>query len=240
MRRLFAPIVASALVLATAGVVLAWVQPTLTAQCAPDENSYAWSIHLHSEGNYNIDWSFDSNFASFTTTNFGSAGDHDFTTPRGGPTLYVRWTSDHGSKAQAAANGDLCQEESVAESVQESVAESVQESVAESVQESVAESVQESVAESVQESVAESVQESVAESVQESVAESVQESVAESAEQSVEAGTGTPEASTPDSAVGGHGGNPLPTVLFSLVLIGSLGALAFTNVKLARVSTRDR
>jgi len=90
--------------------------------------------------------------------------------------------------------------------------------------------------ESVEESVAESVQESVAESVEESVAESVEESVgeSESGEQSIEGGTGTPAGSQPDTAMGGNGSNPLPTVGFSLILLASLAALAFANVKGAR------
>jgi hypothetical protein len=141
-------------------------------------------------------------------------------------------------------------EQSVAESVQESVAQSVEQSVAESVQESVAESVEQSVeqsvAESVQESVAESVEQSVAESVQESVAESVEQSVAESqaesvsesvgqsGEQSVEAGTGTPSESQPNTAMGFGGSNPLPTIAFGLILLASLSGLAFVNVKAVR------
>jgi hypothetical protein len=99
-------------------------------------------------------------------------------------------------------------------------------------------SVAESVAESVPESVSESVPESVSESVNESVSESVNESVAESeqasGEQSVEAGTGTPEESTPDGALFGNGASPLPTIAFSLILLASLGGLAYANVKTVR------
>ena len=99
-------------------------------------------------------------------------------------------------------------------------------------------SVEESVSESVDESVSESVEESVSESVDESVAESVEQSVAESeeasGEQSVEAGTGTPEESTPDGALFGNGSSPLPTIAFSLILLASLGTLAYANVKTAR------
>ena len=132
--------------------------------------------------------------------------------------------------------------QSVAESVQESVAQSAQESVAQSVEQSVAESVQESVqesvAQSVEQSVAESVQESVAQSVGQSVAESqaesVSESVGQSGEQSVEAGTGTPGESQPDTAMGSGGSNPLPTIAFGLILLASLSGLAFVNIKAAR------
>jgi len=137
-------------------------------------------------------------------------------------------------------------EESVQESTSESVAESVPESVAESVPESVAESVPESVAESVPESVAESVEQSVQESTSESVPESAPESVPQSAEQSVAGATGTPEqsvagatgtpqASLPNGAMGqGDGPSPLPTVLFSLILLISLGTLAYVNVRTVR------
>jgi hypothetical protein len=80
--------------------------------------------------------------------------------------------------------------------------------------------------------VEESVAESVAES--ESEAESEAESVPESGEQSVEAGTGTPEESTPDGALSFGGSSPLPTIAFSLILLASLGALAYANVKSVR------
>jgi hypothetical protein len=88
------------------------------------------------------------------------------------------------------------------------------------------ESVEQSVAES------ESEAESVAES--ESEAESVAESVEESGEQSVEAGTGTPEESVSDGALSLNGVGPLPTIAFSLILLASLGALAYANVKSIR------
>ena len=69
---------------------------------------------------------------------------------------------------------------------------------------------------------------------EQSVAESAEESVPESGEQSVEAGTGTPEESTPDGALFGNGASPLPTIAFSLILLASLGGLAYANVKSAR------
>ena len=55
-----------------------------------------------------------------------------------------------------------------------------------------------------------------------------------SPEQSVEAGTGTPAESQPDTSLSGTGGGVIPTILFSLVLIGSLGTLAWTNVRAMR------
>ena len=66
--------------------------------------------------------------------------------------------------------------------------------------------------------------------------ESVSESVAESAtpEGSQAGGTGTPEESVGDGAVGFGGVNPIPTVVFSLILLASLGSLAYANVRSAR------
>jgi hypothetical protein len=77
-------------------------------------------------------------------------------------------------------------------------------------------------------------EESVAESEAASVPESEAESAPASGEQSVEAGTGTPEGSTADSSLFGAGSSPLPTILFSLILLASLGTLAYANVKSVR------
>lgn len=171
MRKLLAPVAAVALVLSMVGTVLAWAHPTLTADCAPDANSLAWKINLVGpEANYKVDWSFDASFAGATTTDFGTAGDHSFTTPRGGWTLYVRWSSHHGSHASAAANLELCTQSH------------------------------------------------------------------QSAEQSVEAGTGTPAGTIPDSSVASNGSNPIPTILFSMLLLGSLTTMVVTNVKTAKDS----
>jgi prealbumin domain-containing protein len=78
----------------------------------------------------------------------------------------------------------------------------------------------------------ESVNPSVAESVPPSVAESVAASA--SGEQSEKAGEGTPAGSVTNGALSGDGTNPLPTIAFSLILLASLGALAFANVKAVR------
>ena len=56
--------------------------------------------------------------------------------------------------------------------------------------------------------------------------------------QVVEAGTGTPAATIPNTSLDGGGSNPLPTILFSIVLLASLGTLAYTNVKV--VPRRNR
>ncbi|MDP9468089.1 MAG: hypothetical protein M3P32_05030 [Chloroflexota bacterium] len=107
MRKLLAPVAGLALVLSMAGTALAWEEPTLEALCASDQDTYAWMIMLPVEDDYLIDWSFD-NFATFTTTDFLTDGHHEFTTPRAGVTLKVRWSSHHSTKAMAIANPELC------------------------------------------------------------------------------------------------------------------------------------
>ena len=77
-----------------------------------------------------------------------------------------------------------------------------------------------------------SVQCSEAQSVAESASAPASEEA--SGEQSVEAGTGTPEESTPDGSLFGNGSSPLPTIAFSLILLASLGGLAYANVKTVR------
>jgi hypothetical protein len=79
-----------------------------------------------------------------------------------------------------------------------------------------------------------SVPPSAEQSVAASVSASVPASVPASAEGSVKAGTGTPAASTSNTALFGDGSNPLPTVAFSLILLASLGTLAYANVKTVR------
>ena len=69
---------------------------------------------------------------------------------------------------------------------------------------------------------------------EQSVEQSVEESEEASGEQSVEAGTGTPEESVTDGAFFGDGSSPLPTIAFSLILLASLGGLAYANVKTVR------
>jgi len=56
----------------------------------------------------------------------------------------------------------------------------------------------------------------------------------QSAEQSVEAGTGTPAASQPDTSLITAAVSLLPTVALSLILLASIGALAYANVKARR------
>jgi hypothetical protein len=75
-------------------------------------------------------------------------------------------------------------------------------------------------------------EQSVAESASEE--ESVAESAEASGEQSEKAGEGTPEESAPDGALSLNGTGPLATIAFSLILLASLGTLAYANVKAAR------
>lgn len=68
------------------------------------------------------------------------------------------------------------------------------------------------------------------------VSQSPQQSVegSRSPQQSVEAGTGTPAATQPNTALGVPASGMLPTLLFSFLLIASLGALAYANVHTMR------
>jgi len=75
---------------------------------------------------------------------------------------------------------------------------------------------------------------SVAESAEQSVSGSVAESEAASGEQSQKAGEGTPEGSQADSSALFNGSGPLATIAFSLILLASLGTLAYANVKSVR------
>jgi hypothetical protein len=72
--------------------------------------------------------------------------------------------------------------------------------------------------------------------VGEDVPESVPASVPASQPEGSEAGgTGTPAASVPDTATSiGSLAGPLSTVVFGLILLGSLGALAYANVAAVR------
>jgi hypothetical protein len=85
-----------------------------------------------------------------------------------------------------------------------------------------------------EQSVAESEEESVPESEEQSVPESEEQSLAESGEQSVKISTGTPGESIEESALFGVGSYPLATIAFSLILLASLGTLAYANVKSVR------
>jgi hypothetical protein len=78
--------------------------------------------------------------------------------------------------------------------------------------------------------------ETPAETPVETPAQTPEESVAENTpEQSVAESTGTPAPSQPDTAMAVDGGpSPVPAVIFTLILLASLGTLAYANVKAAR------
>jgi len=110
VRRLTLAFVSSLfLVAALASTALGWKAPVLVPDCAPDANSYAWTITLNPEDNQNIEFSWASNFSSPWTNDFGSSGAHDFTTARGGSTLYARYVSDHNAWTMAGASDELCE-----------------------------------------------------------------------------------------------------------------------------------
>lgn len=308
MRKLLAPVAAAGLLLVMVTTVFAW-QATLTSDCAPDANSFAWKINLHEEPDYNIDFSFDSDFGTFWTVDFLTKGDHSFTTARGGETLYFRWSSDHGSKGQAEANGDLCAPPPapdiqivksndagdttvepgtevtytyevtntgnvpLTDVVVKDQIEGSDNAACEPVAYDSSDGNDDDILDPgetwtftctttlqgttsneacVSANVVDEVDEDLVKVDQQSepvtdcddntveVSHSPEQSVAgsESPEQSVEAGTGTPAGSIPNTSLDGSGPNPLPTILFSLVLLGSLGTLAYTNVKV--VANRKR
>ncbi len=95
------------------GTVFAWSAPTLTATCAVDANHYSWQIGLPQEADYNIQFSWSSDFSNPWTQDFGSQGNHAFDTVRGGAILYARWLSDSNVTTSASANGEPCAPECV-------------------------------------------------------------------------------------------------------------------------------
>jgi hypothetical protein len=295
VRKLVAPVAAAGLLLAIVTTALGW-QATLTPDCAPDANTFAWKINLNEEPDYNIDFSFDSDFASFWTVDFLTKGDHSFTTPRTGETLYFRWASDHDSKGKADADGELCppppepgieirKSNDAADTVEpgtlvkytyevENTCDLPLDNVAVKDQVEGGESTAcEPVAyqssdgndddildpgetwtftcttalQSTTKNVA-CVSANVDEDVvtakvdeQPAVVEDCDNNeveVSHSPEQLIEAGTGTPAATVPNTSLDGSGPSPLPAILFSLVLLASLGTLAYTNVKM--VARRNR
>jgi len=75
---------------------------------------------------------------------------------------------------------------------------------------------------------------SAEQSVAGSATDPVAASVPGSGQQGVEAGVGTPAGSMPDGAQPVDSSSPLPTIAFILILLASLGALAYVNVKSSR------
>ena len=172
MRRLLPLLSALILIVAAAGTTLAWSDPDLESECAPNENEFAWSIWLPTESNYDMEFSWSADFSNAWDVTFPGNGIHEFTTARGGTTLYVRFDDDHNANDSEPANDELCEEP---------------------------------------------------------------ESPTPTPEGSQAGGTGTPEPSLPDTATGITGfASPLATVGFGLLLVVSLGALAYANVRTVR------
>jgi hypothetical protein len=168
---------------------MAWSDPDLQAGCAPDENSYAWSIWLPTESNYDMEFSWNSNFSSAWDVTFPSNGFHLFTTAQGGSTLYVRFEDDHGANDSQAANSELCEPEETP----------------------------------------------TPSPTPEGSQAGETGSPSPTPEGSQAGATGTPAASLPNTALGASGaGGTLATILFGLVLVASLGSLAYANAKAAR------
>ena len=199
MRRLsIASSSAMILILGLAGTALAWASPNLSALCAEDENTYAWRVTFpQDEPNFEMELLWDSSTTPFDTIDFGADahlnGPHDFTTPRGGTVLKIRYADDTGAKDTATANAELC--EPPASIPEESIHE---QSIPE-------------------------------QSIPE---QSIpQESEPEG---SVAGGTGTPNASIPDTAAAPATGTAVGTLLFGVLLLLSLGSLAYANVRAGR------
>jgi hypothetical protein len=191
------------LILGLAGTALAWASPNLSALCAEDENTYAWRVTFpQDEPNFEMELLWDSSTTPFDTIDFGADahlnGPHDFTTPRGGTVLKIRYADDTGAKDTATANAELC--EPPASIPEESIPE---QSIPE---------------------------QSIPE---QSIPEQSipQESEPEG---SVAGGTGTPNASIPDTAAAPATGTAVGTLLFGVLLLLSLGSLAYANVRAGR------
>jgi hypothetical protein len=93
--------------------VMAWTPPTITPLCAPDANSYAFTVNLDTNtwdnSGYQFEWAFGSTMPDAGWTGVvGNVGDNSLVTPRGTGKLWVRWTVDHSSFASATPDGDLC------------------------------------------------------------------------------------------------------------------------------------
>jgi hypothetical protein len=76
--------------------------------------------------------------------------------------------------------------------------------------------------------------ESQSQAESQSQVESQSQKASQSGEGSELGGTGTPEGSVSNGAVAQNGVSPVPTLLFSLILLASLAGLAYANVKTAR------
>ena len=99
---------ASTLLLLSAGTALAWTPPVLVAECAPDDQHFAWTIGLSKADDQDLELSWSADFALVERVSFPGVGTFPMTTLRGGPTLYVRYRADHSTRTSAAANEEPC------------------------------------------------------------------------------------------------------------------------------------
>jgi hypothetical protein len=109
VRTTLAAIVAAVVAAAiSVSAVAAWAAPQLASVCAPDASHFAWRLTLSPEPDYLIQLSWNADFSSHWTVDFGSPGVHGFETDRTAATLHVRWKNDKSKQASANANGSLC------------------------------------------------------------------------------------------------------------------------------------
>ena len=93
-----------------AGTALAWGPPTITAVCSISPDSvHNWTVTLDAgEANYNMEYSWNSNFTSGQTTAVTMhAGDNSLSTVDW-TDLYVRWASDPGTVSYATWDSGAC------------------------------------------------------------------------------------------------------------------------------------
>ena len=112
-RRITALVAAFALfafLIPMAGTALAWGQPTITAVCSPSPDSvHNWTVTLDAgELNYDMQYSWSSNFtAGQTTAVTMHAGDNSLSTVDW-TELYVRWASDLTTVGHATWDSGAC------------------------------------------------------------------------------------------------------------------------------------
>ena len=95
----------------TTAAVLAWTSPSIASVCSNDQAVHNWTVTLSGPssdfGPNDIQWAADAAFTSPTSVTM-VAGANSLSTPSSVTTLYVRWSADHNSKANATWNGGPC------------------------------------------------------------------------------------------------------------------------------------
>jgi hypothetical protein len=74
VRTVVATTAAMLLLAGVAGTALGWTRPSLSAECAPDADHYAWSISLTREPDYLIQFSWSSTFSNAWVGRCGWSG----------------------------------------------------------------------------------------------------------------------------------------------------------------------